>query len=241
MKDATELYLAMLAAVKSTSIPRRTTDSTSPTQARCEEAEFGLTFVLEDPKLNVPTYRRVDLRWAAANLLHFFACTEEAGVLRKYNEHADRFLAGDRWVGAYGPVAVPQIEFCVQLLRRSPQSRRAVVSMGGLDVQDINRPPCWSFLHFLRQEERLHLLVYQRSLNLTGVMPYDCVLLTNVLLYAAERLGMAPGRLHWTVGSLHAPVDAQHLPSESTVSTIAYPVATLSDPRRCMELLEVGL
>lgn len=240
MKNATELYRAMLAAVVKEPVPRITTDSASPTLVPTLEAPFGSSFVLEDPRLNVPTCRRVDLRWARANLLHFFACTEKAGVLRKYNKYADRFLTGDRLVGAYGPIAVPQVEACIELLKTSPQSRRAVVSMGPLGYQDQNQPPCWSFLHFLVQRGCLNLFVYQRSLNLTRVMPYDCVVLTNVLLYAAERLGMSPGSLHWTVGSLHAPVDAKNPLPESDVESIVYDAKTLSTPSSCMHILERG-
>lgn len=240
MKDASELYRAMRAAVRS-DLPRAVADASSPQRTATIEASVGSTFTLDDPRLNVPTCRAVDLRWAAANLLHFFAATEEAGALRKYNRRADQFLVDDRWIGAYGAVAVPQIEACIQLLRRDPLSRRAVVSMGSLEYQDINRPPCWSFLHFLQQSSHLHLLVYQRSLNLTGVMPYDCVVLTNALLYAAGRLGVPAGPLHWTIGSLHRPLGVTDRPPEFDVDSIVYPVEILSDPQLCMRMLEEGL
>lgn len=241
MNSASELYRAMLRDVVSGGYMRESSDKVSPLQVKTVEAEFGLSYTLRSPSLNVVACRRVDLRWAAANLLHFFACTEDAGVLRNYNRHADRFLTDDRLVGAYGPIAVPQIETCIQLLKSSPQSRRAVVSMGPLGYQDQNQPPCWSMLHFLVQKDRLHLFVYQRSLNLTGVMPYDCVLLTNTLLYAAERLGVPADRLHWTVGSLHAPVDSKNELPESGVQSIVYPAAVLGDPHRCLKLLEDGV
>ena len=136
---------------------------------------------------------------------------------------------------------MPQIEVCIRMLSQSLGTRRAVVSMGGLEFQDINRPSCWSFLHFLHQGDGLHLLVYQRSLNLVGVMPYDCVVLSNVLLYAVEKLRVRVGSLHWIIGSLHAPVGAEHRPSESGVDSIIYPAAVLSDPQLCMRMLEEGL
>lgn len=241
MNSASELYRAMLRDVVSCGYMRETSDRESPLQIKTVEAEFCRSYTLRDPSINVVACRRVDLRWAAANLLHFFACTEDAGVLRDYNRHADRFLTGDRLVGAYGPIAVPQIEACIQLLKSSPQSRRAVVSMGPLGCQDQNQPPCWSMLHFLVQVDQLQLFVYQRSLNLTGVMPYDCVLLTNVLLYAAERLGVPAGRLHWTVGSLHAPVDSKNEPPEYGIQSIVYPAEVLGNPHRCLKLLEDGV
>lgn len=240
MKDATELYRAMLEAIFSCKYIRQSEDATSPMKISTVEASCGGTFELRDLRLNVVMRRPVNTKWAAANVLHFFAATEKAGVLRKYNKHADKFLTGDNLLGAYGPIAVPQIERCIELLRTSLSSRRAIVSMGGLGTQTVNNPPCWSLLHFLYQCETLNLLVYQRSLNLTGVMPYDCVLLTNVLLYAAEKLEVSPGSIHWTVGSLHMPMDWTISGDLLHVESIVYSADVLSDPAQCMELLEAG-
>lgn len=240
MTSASELYSAMLAAIEDCDCVRQSADPESPMQNPTREATFSSTFMLEKPWLNVPQNRPIDVKWAAANVLHFFARTEDAGILRKYNKYADRFLTGDKLLGAYGPIAVPQIERCIDLLTGSLYSRRAVVSMGELGTQDINRPPCWSLLHFLYQDYKLHMAVYQRSLNLTGVMPYDCVLLTNVLFYAAHRLNVVVGYLYWTVGSLHAAGQVPEL-KRNTVSSVVYSAETLRDPRLCMELLEAGL
>lgn len=238
--NATNVYKDMLEDIASAGRRRETTDAESPARGAMLEASFNRSYTLLELKDNVVRCRKIDGRWARANLLHFFAATEDAGVLRRYNRCAERFLTGDRLVGAYGPTAVPQIEECIALLRHSPQSRRAVVSMGGLRVQDLNQPPCWSFLHFMEQADQLHLAVYQRSLNVTGVMPYDCVLLTNVLLYAAERLNVLPGRLHWTVGNLHAPSVGLYT-DEVSLESIVYPASVLGDPQLCTRMLEEGL
>lgn len=211
MSDANDVFSDMLTAIDDFHCERRADDPASPQQGLTLEALPGQTFDMGALDRNVVTVRDIDLRWAAANALHFFARTERAGPLLKYNKHAEKFLTkyehGWMWHGAYGAIAMPQVRSCVELLRQHRQSRRAVVSMGGLSHSrnDVNSPACWSFIHFLVQGDCLHTMVYQRSLNLWSVMPYDCVVLTNLARHVCLELGLDFGKaiLSWTVGSLH--------------------------------------
>jgi len=201
--NACELYRGMWSAIREHKYVRRV-ESSPACDGFTFEAKPGTTFELTNPLFNVVTERPIDRRWALANVLHFFAATEEAGVLRKYNARAGKYLTGDRWIGAYGAIAVPQIEQCIAALQLDPFTRAAVVQMGGPIPRDVNRPACWSHLHFLFGRYGLDLLVYQRSCNFTKVMPYDLVVLTNVLIRVAETLGRSVGSLFWTFGSLHS-------------------------------------
>ena len=236
MLSADELFLEMLGTLGS--YTRTVQDPKSPTNHETVEAEVGRSFKLEDCSDNVVRCRPVDYRWAVANVLHFFACTESAGVLRKYNRHADRFLDGNRLDGAYGPIAVPQVVRCLELLSKQPDTRRAIVSMGPLETESVNKPSCWSFLHFLKQGQSLHLVTYQRSLNLFGVMPYDCILLTNILYYAASTLGLPMGTLYWTIGSLHTAAEKLETVEGPKSRSMLLPIEILSDPNECYKILE---
>jgi hypothetical protein len=200
--NATELFRAMLSDV-TVDRQRISGDTHSPTQELTYEASPFQQYALSSPSHNLAVARPIDFRWAMANLLHFFAATENAKPLAPYNPRAGRFLTKGRWIGAYGYIAMPQVLTCCERLTRSTETRRAIVSMGGPEPSDINRPACWSFLHFLSTGGQLHLHVYQRSLSLIGVMPYDCIVLSNLLIYAARKSGFYPGHLYWTVGSLH--------------------------------------
>jgi hypothetical protein len=202
------------------------------------EAPAGCSFELREPKHNLVDCRSIDLRWATANVLHFFAATEEAGCLRKYNRFADRFLDGDRWLGAYGAIAKPQLDECIRVLSKDCNSRRAVVSMGGPSPSDMNRPACWSHLHLLNHRDQLDLLVYQRSLNLRGVMPYDCILLCNILVWVASSLRMVAGSLRWTIGSLHTDGAEVPLLSSDRNRGVVLPHSVLDDPVKCLHCLE---
>lgn len=235
--NATGAFEAMAKAISEGPYDRRVTDSVSPCTDFVREAWPGTQFRLKEPLDNVPAQKSINLKWAIANVLQFFANTEHAAPLRRYNPEADRFLTGDLWIGAYGKIAVPQIRECVSRLIYDPDTRRAVVSMGGvLSGNDANRPACWCDLHFLRRGIVLDLLVTQRSLHLYRVMPYDCIALTNILYYAAAKAKCLPGQFVWTVGSLHTSgcqPEGRHI-----YQSILLPPNVLDNEQLCWRMLE---
>lgn len=235
--NAEQLYQKMDEAIDRGGYRRQVNDPESPSKFATEEAEPGQTFTLMKPWNNVVA---CDYRWAVANALHFFADTQAAMVLLRYNQHADRFVKDGIWLGSYGAIAMPQVRECIKLLREHPDSRRAIVSMGGPTPRDINRPACWNTLHFLMWKGALDLMVYQRSLNLPRVMPYDCVVLTNALLHVAKEIGRAPGSLRWTVGSLHRQVGKEVMRPWRRVDSIVLPHDLMRDPAAAYKALEEG-
>src|SRR5690348_13343600 len=103
----------MVSDAMSADFRRTVTDSMSPNRDDTVEGLPFRTYRLDTVESNVVTVRDIDRRWAYANLLHFFARTEDASDLLKYNRHARRFLTGGRWTGAYGAIAMPQIGDCL--------------------------------------------------------------------------------------------------------------------------------
>lgn len=206
--NATELYIEMVHAIKQRPSVRTVTDPLSPRRTEVVEALPGRRFVLRSPYHNRVMCVPVDERYCRAMALHFFAATELATPLAKLGGKAAEFLQREAddyyWRGAYGHIAMPQVEKCVELLREHPTSRRAIVSMGDVYTQDTHRPACWSFLHFLRYDDTLYMLVTQRSLNLQ-IVPCDCVVLTELWRYVCAQLDVQPGEMVWNVGNLHAP------------------------------------
>jgi len=202
--NASELFREMRVAILRSARTRQVSDGASPQKRETMEATPGRSFTLNDVAHNFVDCRPVDQDWAAANVIHFFADTEDGSTLLAVNKRASEFIKDGKWEGAYGAIAMPQLRRCVEKLKAYPDTRRAVVSMGGLEHDDANRPACWSYLQFLSSPMGVDMCVYQRSLNLYGVMPYDCILLCNVLHYVASAVDDVPDKLHWCVGSLHA-------------------------------------
>lgn len=204
--NATELYTEMVEAIRRRPTLRTVTDPSSPCKDEIIEAPLGRSFVLRSIEHNLTTCIPVDIRRAKALVLHLYAKTTLAtpmaklpDVLSSLSKVSDRYY----WRGAYGPIVMPQIAKCITLLREHPHTRRAVVSLLDGKPHDINRPACISGLQFIQYEDTLHLVATQRALRL-DLMPYDCVILTELLRYVSTRVNRPSGELHWYIGSLHA-------------------------------------
>lgn len=238
--NASELFQEMLSDVSSNHWPRQVGDPQSPAKERTIEAQIGRCYELCNPMFNYVDVRPVDRCWALANVLHFFTGSEYAEPLRRYNKQADRFLESGWWRGAYGAIALCQLQDCIKLLSAFPNSRRAIVSMGGFQSEPtINSPACWSFIHFIQGRVGLDMVVYQRSLSLFGVMPYDCILLSNIHCFVAGQCGIPVGVLRWIVGSVHIKEDetVKHAIGRRHDGMIV-PHKLLENNIECMEYLE---
>lgn len=237
-ENATSLYSEMAMAITACQVQRQVEDPSSPCKSETIEASFGRQFVLHDICRNVPAQRVINRKWAVANILHFFSASEDATALRSINPEAERFLEKDgRWDGAYGAIAIPQVNDCIKLLNEDLESRRAVVEMGHAEPRTINRPACWSNLHFMMQYKRLHLHCYQRSLHLHRVMPYDLTVLTNLLNTVAWALKVEAGFFYWTIGSLHITPQTRAIQFGSEVPVLL-PPEVLINSKKCRKWLE---
>lgn len=204
--NATELYIEMVHEIKQCPSIRTVTDPSSPCKDEIIEAPPGKTFTLRSTDHNLVGCVPVNIARAKALVLHLFANTELATPMAKIPDFISSLTKISNryyWRGAYGPIVMPQIAKCIALLRTHQDTRRAVLSFLDKRPHDINRPACISFLQFLKYRERLHLVATQRALRLCHV-PYDCILLTEILRYVCRNTGIPAGELHWHIGTLHA-------------------------------------
>lgn len=95
----------------------------------------------------------------------------------------------------------------VELLRRDPETRQAVISIwnnhldSGAQSLDI---PCNNWLHFLARDGRLNLHVATRSNDIiwgwSGINQFEW---SSLLQLVAELTGLEVGSLHFAISSLH--------------------------------------
>jgi len=112
--------------------------------------------------------------------------------------------------GGYGPRMFgenegAQINRIIDLLRKRPDSRQAVVQI--FEREDLLQPhrdvPCTCALQFMIREQRLHLLVSMRSNDAYKGLAHDVFSFTMIQELVAKSLGLAMGRYKHFVGSLH--------------------------------------
>lgn len=206
--------------------------------------------------------RGASLGYAFAELLWYFLGTREVSpMLTAYAPSYMRFTNfgqamgsyGDRWLhnpgilhkrhvfagsSVSGPGENPQwssLRHAVELLRESPDDRRAVVSFWDSgDVVEARRGewkdiPCTLSMQLLARGGELHAVVNMRSNDawLGGV--YDVLCFTQVQILAAAALNLQPGTYTHCVGSMHL----YEKDAEKAVEAIRYPM--MRDPWQAPE------
>lgn len=121
---------------------------------------------------------------------------------------------GETWRGAYGrrlrsfgaDANIDQIQHVVGLLKTSPETRQAVISIydPNIDTAPGKDIPCNDFLHFLARENILDLHIFVRSNDMmwgwSGINVFEW---SSLLEVVAGLAGMEIGALHFSVSSFH--------------------------------------
>jgi thymidylate synthase len=152
--------------------------------------------------------------------------------------------------GGYGPRLfkswkdVQQFENLVELLRKRPTSRQAVLQL--FDSTDLAEPhedvPCTCTLQFLIRGGKLHLVVYMRSNDVIKGLPHDIFCFTMLQEMVARIMSVDLGIYKHCVGSLHL-YDADKSKAESFMregwqsTKSAMPPMPDGDPRPSITLL----
>jgi thymidylate synthase len=162
------------------------------------------------------TTKKVHVRSVIYELLWFLRGETNVAWLREHG-----VTIWDEWAkenGELGPVYgkqwrswpaadgrnIDQIQQVVDQLRRSPDSRRIIVSawnVGELDKMALM--PCHAFFQFYVAQRRLSCQLYQRSADMFLGVPFNIAsyaLLTHML---AQQCDLEPGELVWTGGDCH--------------------------------------
>lgn len=124
--------------------------------------------------------------------------------------------------------SIDQISDTIELLRRDPDSRRAIVTAWNpADVMRAALPPCHVLFQFYVADGRLSCQLYQRSADLFLGVPFNIAsyaLLTHMM---AAQTGLQVGEFVWTGGDCH--IYNNHI--EQVAEQLS------REPRQCPELV----
>lgn len=178
---------------------------------------FGrqLRFSLDDgfPLL---TTKQLHLKSIIYELLWFLRGDTNVGYLQEHgvriwNEWADErgdlgHVYGYQWRSwpDYDGGTIDQIAAVVDDIRRTPDSRRLIVSAWNVaDLKRMNLPPCHLLFQFYVADGRLSLMLYQRSADLFLGLPFNIASYALLLQMTAEVTGLTPGDFVLTLGDAH--------------------------------------
>lgn len=156
-----------------------------------------------------PTRVGMSARLAATEAWMLVAGTFDVELVRRAapNARLDLFTHMAR----YGPMVRSQLPKLVGLLRREPDTRRAVLYFGRPAIGLSDKSPCTNSIQFLIREGKLHAFVSMRSWDLVYGVPNDVVMFTALGLSVAKTIPVLPGTLQVTAGSLHVYDETAHL------------------------------
>ncbi|MGH6622084.1 MAG: thymidylate synthase [Alphaproteobacteria bacterium] len=162
------------------------------------------------------TTKKLHLKSIVHELLWFLQGDTNVGYLHEHD-----ISIWDEWAdeeGDLGPVygkqwrswptpdgrAIDQIGALVQQIRRSPDSRRLIVSAWNVaDVDSMALPPCHCLFQFYVAEGRLSCQLYQRSADTFLGVPFNIASYALLTLMLAQVCGLEPGEFVHTFGDAH--------------------------------------
>lgn len=99
---------------------------------------------------------------------------------------------------------IDQISRVVEDIRRSPDSRRLIVSAWNVgELPHMALPPCHALFQFYVAEGRLSCQLYQRSADIFLGVPFNIASYTLLTHMVAQQTDLEPGEFIWTGGDCH--------------------------------------
>lgn len=162
------------------------------------------------------TTKKLHLRSIIHELLWFLRGETNIGYLKEHgvsiwNEWADANgelgpVYGKQWRSWAAPDGrtIDQIADVVEAIRRTPDSRRLVVSAWNpADLPDMALAPCHCLFQFYVAEGRLSCQLYQRSADVFLGVPFNIASYALLTIMVAQVTGLEPGDFVHTFGDAH--------------------------------------
>ncbi|MFA7255169.1 MAG: thymidylate synthase [Candidatus Omnitrophota bacterium] len=99
---------------------------------------------------------------------------------------------------------VDQITQAVEMIRKTPDSRRIIVSAWNVgEIDKMALPPCHAFFQFYVLNGKLSCQLYQRSADVFLGVPFNIASYALLTLMMAQVTGLQPGEFVHTFGDVH--------------------------------------
>jgi thymidylate synthase len=162
------------------------------------------------------TTKKLHLRSIIHELLWFLRGDTNVNYLREngvtiWDEWADENgdlgrVYGAQWTdwrGANGE-RINQIDDVIAQIRRSPDSRRLIVSAWNpAEIAGMALPPCHALFQFYVNDGELSCQLYQRSADLFLGVPFNIASYALLTMMVAQVCELRPGEFVHTFGDLH--------------------------------------
>ena len=138
----------------------------------------------------------------------------------------------------YRSRSIDQISELVDNIRKSPDSRRLIVSAWNpADVPEMALPPCHTMWQVRIIGNKMHLQLYQRSADMFLGVPFNIASYSLLLVMLAHVTGYQPGDFIHTIGDAH--IYSNHMEQVKTqLSRTPKELPTLRINRRVQSIFD---
>ncbi|MCX7115236.1 MAG: thymidylate synthase [Gammaproteobacteria bacterium] len=204
-------YLALLSHILSSGVDKTDRTSTGTRSVFGYQMRFDLA-----KSFPLVTTKKIHLKSVIHELLWFLkgdtnvAYLQENGV-RIWNEWADASgelgpVYGKQWRSWPTPDggSIDQLSLVVDEIKRSPNSRRLIVSSWNVaELSKMALMPCHVLFQFYVANGRLSCQLYQRSADVFLGVPFNIASYALLTCMVAQQCGLEPAEFIWTGGDCH--------------------------------------
>lgn len=116
----------------------------------------------------------------------------------------EHFTEDRKMQGLYHKEHIDQIAQVVEMIKKTPDSRRIIVSAWNVgDIEKMALPPCHAFFQFYVVNGRLDCQLYQRSADVALGVPFNISSYALLLSMVAKECRLVPGFFVHTLGDAH--------------------------------------
>ena len=180
----------------------------NPRGLKCTET-LGTVLTLTNPQKSLITLKERYMAYKFCMAEKFCYLTGNGGenILPRYAKNISKFInpVTGKFDGAYGPRLIKQYDYILQLLKKDPDTRQAIMTVNNYhdDLHESLDIPCTLSLQLLKRQGKLNMIVTMRSNDLLWGFPYDISNFTFLQECFAAELGVEVGWYQHQVGSLH--------------------------------------
>lgn len=188
----------------------------------CQRIRFGkrigntreiqnVCVTLHDITENIVSIRDISPTYLLGEWLWYFTGRNDVELISAFGSMWKRLSDdGETNNSAYGYLmkhafGFDQVEKVIELLKKDPDSRRAVINLNTPNerVIETKDEPCTIALQFTIRDEKLHCTAIMRSNDIYLGFPYDVAFFTELQKYIADRLYTDYGFYTHFVVSMH--------------------------------------
>lgn len=166
---------------------------------------------IEDVSNPVVSIRDISVEYLFGELVWYFTGRNDLEFISKFSSFWNHLSDdGETCNSAYGHIifekhGFDQLAKVIELLRKDPTSRRAVINLNvpNEHVIETKDEPCTVSIQFLLRDNKVYCTTYMRSNDIWFGFPYDVVFFTELQRIVAQELHANLGTYTHLVGSLH--------------------------------------